>query len=102
MKVKITGPAVAQLELIDKYYTKEGFVDFGKTLRGEITKAAKLLVINPKIGQIEDNLMHLGQDHRYLVLHSNYKLIYLVQDNILYITDIFDTRQDPSRIKPGS
>lgn len=102
MEVKITGPAVAQLDLIDEYYTKAGFSDFGKKLRSEIVKAAKLLCTNPKIGQLEENLTHLGQDHRYLVLHSNYKLIYLIQDNILYITDIFDTRQDPSRIKPDA
>ena len=30
---------------------------------------------------------------------GNYKIIYKIQTNTIYITDVFDTRQDPDKIK---
>lgn len=44
--------------------------------------------------------MHLGLGHRYLPVKPFYKIIYLVIQPFIYITDIFDTRQDPQKMKP--
>ena len=51
------------------------------------------------MGQEEESLVELGQGHRYLV-EEHYKIIYRVIDDVVYITDIFDTRQDPDKMKP--
>jgi plasmid stabilization system protein ParE len=53
---------------------------------------------DPYIGQQEEYLEHLGKDHRRLI-EGNYKIIYRVQGEDIYITDIFDSRQDPSKMK---
>jgi toxin ParE1/3/4 len=50
------------------------------------------------IGAIEENLIELKQQHRYLV-EGNYKIIYRLINNDIYITDIFDCRQNPEKMK---
>ncbi len=40
----------------------------------------------------------MGQGHRRWVV-GHYKLIYLVLEDQLVITDFFDTRQDPKKMK---
>lgn len=52
------------------------------------------------MGQEEEGLKHLNRGHRYLLIKPFYKLIYLIIKPIIYITDIFDTRQDPDKMKP--
>ena len=49
------------------------------------------------IGGIEENLIGLDQGHRFL-LKGNYKIIYKVVGDIVYITDVFDCRQNPQKI----
>jgi toxin ParE1/3/4 len=49
------------------------------------------------MGQIEENLVSLGLDHRYLV-EGKYKIIYFIKENVIYITDVFDCRQDPQKM----
>jgi hypothetical protein len=39
--------------------------------------------------------MNLG--HRYLV-EGNFKIIYRIVDDIIWVTDIFDSRQDPEKM----
>jgi toxin ParE1/3/4 len=63
-----------------------------------IAKADKLLE-SPFTGQRDEYLAHLGLEHRRII-EGNYKIIYRVTGEIIYITDIFDTRQDPSEMKP--
>ena len=62
-----------------------------------LAKADKLLC-NPNIGQLEEYLEHLGKSHRR-VIEGNHKIIYKVESETIYITDIFDSRQDPEKMK---
>jgi toxin ParE1/3/4 len=63
-----------------------------------ILEKIEKLADNPWIGQTEEYLEHLSKSHRR-VIDGNYKIIYRVENDIIYITDIFDTRQDPSKMK---
>jgi plasmid stabilization system protein ParE len=67
-------------------------------IRKSIFNATKPLIKQPLIGQIEENLIELKQEHRYLV-EGNYKIIYRIINNDVYITDVFDTRQNPEKMK---
>jgi plasmid stabilization system protein ParE len=67
-------------------------------IRDGILGAAEILEVNPFIGQLEPYLVHLELDHRRII-KDNYKIIYRVMGQYVYITDIFDTRQDPSKMK---
>ena len=43
----------------------------------------------------------MEEGHRYII-RGNYKIIYKIQNKKLFITDVFDTRQDPESIKRNS
>ncbi len=53
---------------------------------------------NPRIGRLEDYLEHIGAGHRRII-EGNFKIIYRIEGKVIYITDIFDTRQDPEKMK---
>jgi toxin ParE1/3/4 len=67
-------------------------------IRDRILAKADKLLDNPYLGQQEEYLDHLGKTHRRMI-EGNYKIIYRVQGESIYITDIFDSRQDPSKMK---
>jgi plasmid stabilization system protein ParE len=67
-------------------------------IRDEVLDAADTLLLQPLQGQKEPFLEHLGLGHRHLVV-SHYKIIYRVIEESIYITDIFDSRQDPDKMK---
>jgi plasmid stabilization system protein ParE len=54
----------------------------------------------PDIGQIEELLTDRIQNFRYLV-HKNYKIIYWIniEQSRIEIVDVFDTRQNPVKVK---
>jgi plasmid stabilization system protein ParE len=100
MKVKITKPARDRFEEIDEYHKAQGNNAKGRELRKKVVKKAKLLRDNPQLGKEEKYLKDLGLGHRSLVIDKLYKLIYRISKSIIYITDIFDTRQDPDEMRP--
>ncbi|MDX2002122.1 MAG: type II toxin-antitoxin system RelE/ParE family toxin [Chitinophagales bacterium] len=61
--------------------------------------AVESLNINPLKGQEEDYLKDFGLGHRRLI-SGHFKIIYRVEGQTIYITDIFDSRQDPAKMKP--
>ena len=56
------------------------------------------LISNPEQGQIEESLKSLGLEHRRLV-EGHFKIIYRVSNQTIYITDFFDSRQHPKKMK---
>lgn len=40
----------------------------------------------------------MGKEHRRII-EGHYKIIYRVEGQAIYITDIFDSRQDPNKMK---
>ncbi len=67
-------------------------------IRNQILDTADTLLSQPLKGQSEPFLEHMELDHRRLV-EGHYKIIYRVEEEYIYITDIFDSRQDPDKMK---
>lgn len=63
--------------------------------RDELLVETDRLLEHPGLGQLEPLLDHLHQGHRRWV-HGHVKIIYLVLEDRLVVTDFFDSRQDPS------
>ncbi len=55
------------------------------------------LLEHPRGGQYEPLLDHLGLGHRRKV-SGNYKIIFRIIDDLIFVSDIFDTRQDPEKM----
>lgn len=93
-----TNFAISELKNIFLYYRMVAGEKTADKIRKSIFNATKPLITNPLIGGVEESLIALKQGHRYLV-EGNYKIIYRVIDKTIYITDIFDCRQNPIKMK---
>ena len=93
-----TNFAISELKNIYLYYRMVASDKVADKIRKSIFDATRPLTKEPLIGQVEENLLDLKQGHRYLV-EGNYKIIYRVVSDNIYITDIFDCRQNPQKIK---
>jgi plasmid stabilization system protein ParE len=67
-------------------------------IRGRILDKADSLLLDPLKGQEEPYLESFELGHRRLI-EGHYKIIYRVVGENIYITDIFDSRQDPEKMK---
>ena len=93
-----TNFATSELKNIYLYYKIAANISVALKIKKSIFSSAKLIIKRPLIGAIEENLIELKQGHRYVV-EGNYKIIYRVIGFDIYITDIFDCRQNPQKMK---
>lgn len=88
-----------ELEDIYKYYSTKASKKIAQKLVDTIIDKTIELKNHPKIGQVEELLIHRKQGFRYLV-YKNYKIIYWINSefNRIEIANVFDTRQNPEKI----
>ncbi len=99
MQVKLTANARRRLVQIIDYHHLEGNPKKGKRTVEKILKQTRKLSEHPELGQVEEYLIKEKKGHRYLLVKRLYKVIYLIRPKRIVITDVFDVRQDPSKIK---
>jgi plasmid stabilization system protein ParE len=92
--------AEIQLDEIYEYYEKAAGVKIASKIVTGIIEASEKLRKASFIGQEEELLKERTIQYRYLVF-KNYKIIYSVdeQNGLVKIADVFDTRQNPSKLK---
>jgi toxin ParE1/3/4 len=98
MKIYFTEQSLASLQESLEFVSEKISAEKLQQIRNKILNATDVLLKNPKLGQPEEYLTHLNLGHRR-VIEGHYKIIYRVKGQSIYITDIFDTRQDPKKIK---
>ncbi len=98
MKLVYTEQALFSLEETLNFIAPK--VTYEKLIetRDKILDTADTLLEQPLQGQTEPYLEHLGLGHRRII-EGHYKIIYKVVGEYIYITDIFDSRQDPDKMK---
>lgn len=100
MKLRFTSNALRRLTRIQYYYNDIGNTRKGQRITRQILDRAKELEAYPELGPEETHLNELGKGHRSLLVGTLYKIIYLISQPHIIITDIFDTRQAPDEMKP--
>jgi len=99
VRVVITKTALSNLEhgliFMREKHSEKLCLEVGE----EVIRSTNNLIKNPKIGQTEQSLLGMKLGHRRILV-GHFKIIYrLVKDqDIILITDIFDSRQDPNKI----
>jgi len=101
MKVIWSRFAYVNLLEIYTYHVEFAGVVVAKKMKVNIFKSTKRLFLNPKAGRKEPSLEHIPAEHRYIVC-GNYKIIYKEVNEGVLITDVFDTRQNPKKMKRPS
>ncbi len=89
-----------ELKKIYDYYRERAGTRIAKKLINGIYNETQNLISHPKTGQVEEFLKDRKEEFRYLVFKS-YKIIYWInyQENQIEIIDVFDTRQNPVKMK---
>ncbi|WP_179377413.1 type II toxin-antitoxin system RelE/ParE family toxin [Winogradskyella wichelsiae] len=89
-----------QLDEIYEYYGKKASLKVATKIVTGIIKESEKLIKASFIGQEEELLKDREIQYRYLVF-KNYKVIYSVdeQNGFIKIADVFDTRQNPPKMK---
>jgi plasmid stabilization system protein ParE len=99
VKILWTEPALDELVSIYQYLLDNTSIAVAKSIIEDILNISQLESF-PKSGSIEPNLRLSGKEYRYIIRgHNRYKIIYKIVDTVIYITDVFDCRKDPSSIK---
>ena len=98
MKIHFTIKAKDKLAGIHQYYQDKSQGKVGRQIRAKIIDKIMSLRNFPLLGPADEKLEHLESAHRYLV-SENYKIIYRIDGHDVIILNIFDTRQDPEKMK---
>ncbi|MFK7747972.1 MAG: type II toxin-antitoxin system RelE/ParE family toxin [Kordia sp.] len=97
MKIIWSDFAIENLKDIFDYYSNKASKRIAHKIKKQILDSTNQLLKNPKSGQLELNLEKLNQNHRYLI-SGNHKIIYRINGIQIIINDVFDTRQNPTKI----
>jgi plasmid stabilization system protein ParE len=98
LRVLWTETARLQLEdIFDYYNSKVGLATARKIIKTIIDRTLQL-ESNPQSGPKEPLLSERKFEYRYLV-QGNYKIIYRIKGNYIRIAMVFDTRQNPDKLK---
>ena len=97
MNIVWTKPAKKDLRKIFNYFKKKVSLNLANKIVNSILANTSILRTQ-NIGVKEQLLIHLEQEHRFII-DGNYKIIYIIKDNTVYITHVFDTQQNPVKLK---
>lgn len=97
MKIEFTDFAKAELQNIYDYYSSVASDEIALKVIDRILDEVENLERLPNIGSKELLLEELKNNHRYIVC-GNYKIIFHERAKVIYITDIFDCRQNPEKM----
>ncbi len=102
MSWKVVWSEFAEKELdnIYDYHKENASIRVAQKLVSGILSTPNQLIQNQSLGQSEAMLVQLDIEYRYLVFKS-YKIIYSLDNNsqLIKSADVFDTRQNPKKLK---
>ena len=99
MKLVFTNQAIESLNETLTFLKRQGLsLARREKIRDGIFEKARELLSKPYLGQEESQLSHLNLAHRR-VIKGHSKIIYRVVGDTIYVTDVFDSRQDPRKMK---
>ncbi|MDL2309891.1 type II toxin-antitoxin system RelE/ParE family toxin [Parabacteroides sp. OttesenSCG-928-B22] len=99
MVVTWTEDAISQFHAAYNHILETAGVNAAKRIAHKIEKSAARLATHPQMGPIEEYLKQKPEGYRSLVVHKNYKLVYHIEDQIIYISALFDCRQSPTKFE---
>ncbi|MDH5475730.1 MAG: hypothetical protein OEX22_08585 [Cyclobacteriaceae bacterium] len=100
MRIVYTDQSFESLDETSQFLLEKQGMTLEKILeiRTKLLDRADGLVSYPKGGQREEYLEHLNKNHRRLI-EGHFKIIYRIEEKTIYVTDFFDTRQNPEKMK---
>ncbi|MFM1875064.1 MAG: hypothetical protein RL266_801 [Bacteroidota bacterium] len=99
-KVRViwTRSALNELRNIYDYYLENVGHQMAENIRTNVLMATGQLSSEPRSGIPEPSLSNEAKQYRS-VIRGHYKVIYRMEGDSVMVVDVFDTRQDPPKIK---
>ncbi|MFP9112732.1 type II toxin-antitoxin system RelE/ParE family toxin [Flavobacterium sp. RHBU_3] len=99
-KILWSDYAVFELNKIFNYYLEKAGFGVAVKIYTTIVSEADRLLIDPETYPFEDALLDREIQYRYIICDS-YKIIYSINKPLkeIKIADVFDTRQNPFKLK---
>lgn len=96
VKVIFSIEARHDIKSLDHFYNRSPRK--AQTIRKKISEGVNTLQTFPKAGPVEIHFEDRSVTYRSLVIDKDFKLIYYIEEEIIYIVGIWDCRQDPLKI----
>lgn len=92
--------AVTELNKIFDYYCEKAGYNISVKIYKNIVSEADRLLIDPETYPVEEALLDREIQYRFIIC-NNYKIIYSIDkfSKQIKIADVFDTRQNPVKLK---
>ena len=84
----------AKLQVADYIHKQFGFKR-KKTFMQEVRQMAQKLSRSPYIGQIDPLFEGRAKTYRSVIVNGLNKMVYYIEDDIVYIAAFWDTRREP-------
>ena len=97
LKIFWTDKAKNDLKVIYSYFFNLASKKVAKSITKKIVERTFDLKSNPNLGAIEESLMHRKFSYRSII-DGNYKIIYFVDNYNIFISTVFDCRQNPIKL----
>ena len=100
MRVIVTDQSIGRLEESLLFYITELEIPLEKVveIKNKLLKRTESLSENPYKGQYEPYLKKFGKGHRRII-EGNFKIIYRIEGNTVYVTDFFDSRKNSKEMR---
>ena len=99
MQVKFTDKAIAHLEnIVDIFleYAGERYaVKFSRLVDEKLSKLQRF----PYTGFIEPLLVGRKYQYRATIIYENYKMVYYVEGDVIWVVAFWDMRMNPERLR---
>ena len=98
MELRITDYAIAHLVESVELTLSGASIEKREEVIEQVLEETRRLIQWPHAGQVEVWLA--GREHEYRrLVAGNFKIIYRIEGEVIQVTDIFDARQDPRRMR---
>jgi len=98
MNIFFSDLALEQLENIYNYLrTKSNYA--AVVIHNHILYEIERLRDFPQVAPIEPELTGYSHTYRSFIIRRLYKIIYYTEDNTVFISAVFDCRQNPQKLK---
>lgn len=98
MELKNTDYAIAHLVESVELTLGSASIEKREEVIDTVLEETRRLIQWPHAGQVEVWLADREHEYRRLVV-GNFKIIYRIQGDMVHVTDLFDARQNPKRMR---
>ena len=95
MRIEWTYLADRQRNQVADYIRKQFGAKRMKVFLKEVRSTNKMMSRNPNIGPIDPLFEDRAIAYRYVIISNLSKMVYYIDDDVIYIAAFWDTRREP-------